>query len=582
MADSGNNNSSSYNLEPPKQSMSNETRLLVTFVLIGAVLLVSQLIFKPPKPLKPTEKPKVTQQEAQKPGTPAATPAPAANAGEAGSAPAVAATTEQPLTIDTNLYHIEFTNRGATVRSWKLKKYQDSKNQQLELVNQAAVTAGLRPFEWKFTSSQPKIDLNQQLFTAAPTPDNLGVDFEYANNGLVAKKSFRFLRDSYASEVVTDVTQNGTGLPHLLVWRGGFGDPEVQNVAASQRSVYIDPAKSRPTQVTAKDAKDGPVTNIGAYPFAGLEDTFFAAVYLPKNNSSVTLETYNDPMPDKDKKEQPRVGAGVGGAAHNDLELFVGPKDTNLLRKISPKLDRIVDFGFFGIVAGPIFRAINWTNDNIAHNYGWAIILVTILLNMVVLLPFKIVSLNSGRKMAALQPKIAAINEKYKNVKMNDPRKQEQNEELMALYKDNGVNPAGGCVPMLLQIPFFYAFYQVLNIAIEMRGAHWFWVTDLSQPETLPIRILPVTMLLTQVLMQRLTPVTVADPAQQKMMYFMPLMMGYFFYWQPAGLVLYWLTGNLIGIIQQFFFNKLGLVGSKAVTVTEPPAPKKRSPGTKR
>ena len=145
----------------------------------------------------------------------------------------------------------------------------------------------------------------------------------------------------------------------------------------------------------------------------------------------------------------------------------------------------------------------------------------------------------------------------------------------MALYKRNGVNPMGGCMPMALQIPFFIAYYKVLSVSIEMRGAHWLWVTDLSQPETLPIHILPILMIATQFLLQKMTPNTSADPAQQKVMMLMPLMMGFFFYNAQSGLVLYWLTGNVVGLVQQYFFNK----ASAAPVVVEPaPAPKKKSP----
>jgi YidC/Oxa1 family membrane protein insertase len=160
------------------------------------------------------------------------------------------------------------------------------------------------------------------------------------------------------------------------------------------------------------------------------------------------------------------------------------------------------------------------------------------------------------KKMSELQPQIAAINEKYRGMKMTDPRKQNQQAEVMELYKKHNVNPVGGCVPMALQIPFFIAFYKVLSAAIELRGASWLWVEDLSRPETIPIRILPVAMVVTQFIMQKMTPATSADPAQQRVMLMMPAFLGFMFYGVSSGLVLYWLTGNLVGILQQWFFNK--------------------------
>jgi YidC/Oxa1 family membrane protein insertase len=139
---------------------------------------------------------------------------------------------------------------------------------------------------------------------------------------------------------------------------------------------------------------------------------------------------------------------------------------------------------------------------------------------------------------------------------MRDPRKAEQNKEVMELYKKNGVNPMGGCLPMLVQLPILYAFYKVLNVTVELRGAPWLWVADLSQPEQLPIHVLPIVMIITQFMMQKMTPSPSADASQAKMMRFMPLLFGFFFYNMSSGLVLYWLTGNLVGIAQQWLMNK--------------------------
>jgi YidC/Oxa1 family membrane protein insertase len=160
------------------------------------------------------------------------------------------------------------------------------------------------------------------------------------------------------------------------------------------------------------------------------------------------------------------------------------------------------------------------------------------------------------KRMQALQPQISAINAKYKNVGLRDPRKAEQNAEVMDLYKKHGINPMGGCLPMVLQIPFFIAFYSVLQVAIEMRGASWLWVTDLSQPEHLPIHILPVLMTVAQFVMQKMTPTPGQDPNQAKMMMFMPLIFLFMFYSMSSGLVLYWLTSNVVGIAQQWFINR--------------------------
>jgi YidC/Oxa1 family membrane protein insertase len=218
---------------------------------------------------------------------------------------------------------------------------------------------------------------------------------------------------------------------------------------------------------------------------------------------------------------------------------------------------------------------MHWLNDHYVHNYGWTIVLITIIINFVTL-PLKISSLKSMKQMSSLQPQIAAINDKYKGMSFKDPRKQNQQQEVMELYKKHGVNPLGGCVPMMLQIPFFIAFYTVLQVAIELRDAHWLWVSDLSRPEDLPIRILPVAMIASQFFMQKMTPSTAADPAQQKIMLMMPLFLGFMFYGVSSGLVLYWLTSNLVGIAQQVFFNRMGAApGAATATIVHKPVPKK-------
>jgi YidC/Oxa1 family membrane protein insertase len=181
--------------------------------------------------------------------------------------------------------------------------------------------------------------------------------------------------------------------------------------------------------------------------------------------------------------------------------------------------------------------------------------------------------MKSAKKMQAIQPQVKKINEKFAGLKATDPRKADQNAELMDLYKAHGINPVGGCVPMLLQIPFFYALYKVLSITIELRGAPWLWIGDLSQPEAFAIRILPLLLVVSQFASQKLTPSPGMDPAQQKIMMFMPLLFGYMFWYASAGLVLYWLTSNVVSIAQQLLLNRN--TPAPAVAVVVPPKKKK-------
>jgi YidC/Oxa1 family membrane protein insertase len=460
------------------------------------------------------------------------------------------------------------------VHSWTLKKYSDRAGKPLELVNAAAAAKTGWPFSLD-VKQQPTTDPDKALFRATPDPDELGISFEFSDGRSVFHKSFRFAKNSYLWQIASDAKINGVPAANLLVWRGGFGDQTIPNAATVEKSVYYDLSNTKLVTKSAKDAKKGPVSDTGDYSFAGIEDTYFAAVLLPREEGRTELDTFSDTITNPaTKKDEPRVGVAAGGAAENRYQAYVGPKDVDILNAVDPRLKQLIDWGWFGVIAKPLFYCLKWIYSSVAHNYGWSIILLTVTINLV-LLPLRYTSLKSSRKMQALQPHIKAINEKYKNISMRDPRKAEQNTEVMDLYKKHGVNPVGGCLPMILQLPILYAIYRVLTVAIELRGAHWLWVTDLSQPENLPIRILPTVMVVTQFVLQRMTPNPSTDPSQQKMMMFMPLAFGFFFYYYPSGLVLYWLTGNLVGILQQWAINRL----SPAPTPIEPPKPAVRKKG---
>jgi YidC/Oxa1 family membrane protein insertase len=309
------------------------------------------------------------------------------------------------------------------------------------------------------------------------------------------------------------------------------------------------------------------VSSGGNYSFAGIADKYFAAVFLAEGNNGMQTVTFGDTV--KTAHEQTPMalsGVAIGDGPSNRFEVFVGPKDIDLLKKINPKLESVVDFGWMAFLAKPLFLIVNYVNDTMVHNFGWAIVLVTVVINFI-LFPLKLSNMKSMRKMQALKPQIDAINTKFKNIGLRDPKKGEQNEEVMALYKKHGVNPMGGCLPMLLQMPFFFAFYKVFTVSVEMRGAPWLWVPDLSQAEPWEIKVLPIVMIASQFIMQKMTPQAGGDPAQQKMMMFMPLVFGFMFYHFPSGLVLYYLTSNLVSMGQQWFFNKTAMATVAAESI---------------
>ncbi len=561
--------------------MSMETRLLLAFLLMGVVMFVTPYFFKSQQPPKKSAAPTAQTTPAASPASPAAAPekppeaAPAetaqAEAAEPGSAPATPQQVAPPMVIDNGVYRITFTNQGGTVKSWLLmdKRYHGNDGKQLDLVNPNAPE---RPFSLYFPGQKPTADVNWKWYQQTADPDNLGVTYEFSDGHTSVRKVFKFRTNSYLSEVATDVTVNGQPVTHMITWRGGFGDLTISNPAGSQQTLYFNPADNKLVKQNARAAQKAgqPIPSGGSFSFAGIEDAYFGAVFLPKADAPVQQLTFSDSAPPPaDKNPLAFAGLGVSDGPTNHFDLFVGPKDVDLLKRVNPKLEQVVDFGWFGVLAKPLFLIVNWFNDATVHNFGWSIIFVTILIN-VALLPLKLSNMKSMRKMQALKPQIDAINEKYRNLKLTDPRKADQQQEVMDLYKKNGVNPMGGCFPMLLQLPFFFAFYKVFTVSVEMRGASWLWVSDLSQPEHLPIEILPIVLIASQFLMQKMTPQAGTDPNQQKMMMFMPLIFGFMFYNFPSGLVLYYLTSNLVGMAQQWFFNQTDAAQAAARSVQPP------------
>jgi YidC/Oxa1 family membrane protein insertase len=562
---------------PPKKDRkeySSEARMLFAFVLMGLILLATPYVYRmlgvaPPPPAAKTQPVSQKAVEAQKAATTASgTPMAMSDtpAQVAVDASAIAAAAEQDQVLDTQLYHVVFSNRGAVVKSWTLKNFKDSAGKPLELVNQPGATKiGLYPFSFTFRDKQPSTDLNKALWVAHN--EGATMRFEFSDGQTSASKSFAFQQDGSIVKYADQVMRGGDGIGHLIQWRGGFGDMAVQNAPTAQATIHYDTAKSKLIRDAAKSAKDGPQNADGVFSFSGIDDQYFAAAFLPAGNTPTQTTTFDDVVPSPfHTSDDAYPGVAIGGNAHNEYEVYIGPKEISALHRVNPTLDGIVDWGWFGFIAKPLFLVLHWENDQFVHSYGWAIILLTIVIN-IALFPLKLTNLKSMRKMQMLQPEMTKINDKYKGISMSDPRASNKQQEMMDLYKKHGVNPMGGCLPLLIQMPFLWAFYKVLSVTVELRHANWLWIADLSQPEQFALHMLPLIMVVTSFVLQRMTPVPAGgDPSQQKMMQFMPLMYLFFFWSSASGLVLYWLTGNLVGIAQQWFFNKTAV----PVAVTAP------------
>jgi YidC/Oxa1 family membrane protein insertase len=243
---------------------------------------------------------------------------------------------------------------------------------------------------------------------------------------------------------------------------------------------------------------------------------------------------------------------GMPGAV--SLTYFFGPKDYDALHAVDPELVRAIDFGFFDWLVVPLLKTLK-SIDGYVHNWGWSIVVLTVLMNILIF-PLRHRSMVSMKKMQALQPKVKAIQDRYAKYKITDPERQKANQEVMALYKEKGVNPASGCIPMLLTFPLLFAFYSLLGSSIELRGAPFiWWIHDLSLRD--PYFIFPVVMAGSMFWQQRMMPPAGADPVQQKMFMLMPVIFLVSFLWSPSGLAVYWFTSNLLAIGQQYLTNRM-------------------------
>jgi YidC/Oxa1 family membrane protein insertase len=542
-----------------KKELSTETRLMIAIAATFIIIFASRYIL--PKPPAAPQKAAPTAAKTQQPAT--ATPAqqPAALQPPAGENKQ--GTAEEQITVESDNYQIVFSSRGGVVKSWALKKYRDSKGEPLDLVDAAAAAEFGNPFGLWVADEGLRGQLNSALFVPSSTgrlkaPVTLA--FDYSGNGVVAHKELTIPASGYVVETKTELWSGGKPVSHEIAWRGGFGDVHDIGMRGDVVDIFYRD-REKITRLAANDVKTGEISSTGLYEFAGIEDRFFSAAFIPAAGAVRVTAFHHDVTVPGEEKKRPSIGiaAGAADAVANRFKFFIGPKDTDLLASVQPHLTDVVDYGWFAMVAKPLFLAMRWIHDTVVANYGWSIIILTVVINFA-LFPLKISSLRSTMKMQKLQPQIRAIQDKYKQYKMKDPRKAEMNQELMAFYKKNGVNPFGGCLPMVIQLPFLYGFYKVLIVSIEMRHAPWIlWIHDLSAPEPGMIKVLPLLMCATQFLLQKMSPSPSPDPAQQKMMMFMPVMFLYFFWGMSSGLVLYWLTQNVVGIAQQWYINKTEL-----------------------
>jgi YidC/Oxa1 family membrane protein insertase len=564
-----------------KDKFTPEMRILVASLLSMIVFLGWTKYFGPKPPANLPQANKPAASATTTPGTPT-TPAPAAASGStataaaattapATSVPVTADSQERNLVVENALYRVEFSNRGAVVKSWQLKKYKDDAKPQrtLDLVHpHSAEMTGGWPFSMVMDDPQLEKAANTGLYKISSDSSTLeapaDVKFTWSDGHLEVTKTFHF-DHSYVVNVETTSTYNGARVLAGLAWRGGFGDLTVLNPApiTTINTFYSENGKLTTVGYKKLDSPEkwGNVWQ-GGKTFTGIEDRYFSVTFLPPTDSlSTTQETRYWKVWDTttvDGKVESEAVPEMAAATSSQpmrMRVFVGPKDYDLLKKMNPPLHSLVNFGMLEFIADPIFHGLKWLHEYIP-NWGWAIVVLTLIINML-LFPLRITGYKSTMKMQRVAPEIKQIQEKYKKYKMNDPRKADMNKEVMAIYSREGVNPVGGCIPQLLQMPIWFALWRALQGTIELRHAPWFgWITDLSAKD--PYYILPVLMGVSMYLTSKMTPMPSTDPQQAQMMKFMPIGMAGMFMIipYPSGLAVYILTSGLVNVLQQWYLNR--------------------------
>ncbi len=490
------------------------------------------------------------------------------------SASDIVASSESQTVVENELYRITFSNRGGQVTSWILKKHKDDEQKKpLDLVNPAAAARLGFPLSLYTYDPSLRNRLAQVLYVPSATgtlsvPGEL--TFTYAAGGLVVKKKFTF-DASYVIHISASVTNNGSPVAALISWPSALGD---LTTLPGYASTQFDKSENGKFDSEAPKKVSNANTLNGQFDYAGISDAYFAAIFLPDATDSSMVVTLNNEMtvmrdpkhPQTGTAPAPILGAAIGSTSNGEIDtrLFAGPKDIDVLNSIratalngtdtGPNIEPILEFGWIGIVAKPLFFALRFTHDHIIANWGWAILILTLVIN-VAMLPTRITMMKSAMKMQRIQPEMNKIKERYKQYKATDPKRQEMNAEVMALQKREGVNMFGGCLPMLIQYPLLFGFYRMLMHVIELRQAHWLWLHDLATPD--PTHILPIFVIVSMFLVQYLSPSPGMDPAQQKTMAFMmPAFFGFIMWNYAAGLALYWAAGNLINVAQQMVMNR--------------------------
>jgi YidC/Oxa1 family membrane protein insertase len=502
--------------------------------------------------------------------TPLATP------GAAPTAPPSTAPTNltgEPVSVKTDLFDIELNTLGGDIRRVTMKQVFSARDRSKQLtlmepdskhyfVTQSGLLGeGLPNHKTAYEAQQPS-------YVMRDGQDTLDVRLKARDaNGAEVVKRYRFKRGSYLIDVAYEVTNKGDKPLSPNAYFQFLRDANAPSEEAAQTSafagvttftgpaVYTEEAKFH--KVDFKDIEKGKQSHVkkAADGWIAIIQHYFVSAWLPK--SGVEREYFTSKVGDNLYTAGVVVPVGTiapGASATVDVPVYIGPQETDKLQKVAPGLDLVVDYGWLTILAAPLFWLLKWIHG-LVGNWGWAIVMLTVMIKLV----FYPLNAKAGRSMAqmkVLAPKMEKLKELY------GEDRQKLNQAMMELYRTEKINPLGGCLPIVVQIPVFIALYWVLLASIELRHAPWWgWIHDLSAPD--PFFILPVIYAVSMFVQTKLNPQP-ADPVQARIMLAMPIVFSIFFLFFPAGLVLYWVVQNLLSILQQWHINRTLAAEAKA------------------
>ncbi len=490
----------------------------------------------------------------------------------------------QKIHVKTPLLEVTLTTQGSRIIAWKILKHTYMSGEAVELVSDDALQNGQYPLEVYTSDAALDEELNMELYQSSTQsvelkegddPETLSLWYE-TRSGITFTKELTFYPDSYKVDLVfkfSDPSQVGNAIS--VIWGPGLGKDLGNTMRFEPGAVSKTGGDDDPIRDAAKKI-DGLITHRNVL-WAAMNQKYFTAAFFAGNTTN-TLSLSKIPLPlqEEEEKIEPMRQLLIGlsqplSSGESQLSLYAGPKERAELAKAYGGFERLIDYGFFSFIAEPLARFMTFLYTYV-KNYGVVIICLTILIKLV-FYPLTRKSFQSMKRMQELQPKMNAIKEKHKK------EQQKQQQEMMKLYKQEGVNPMGGCLPMVLQIPVFFALYQTLSQSIELRGASFLWIPDLSAHEVVSFlqgtflgpysRPLVLMMGASMFLQQSMTP-TAADNKQAQLFKFMPILFTAMFWSFPAGLVLYWFMNNILTIGQQYLINKShGKPSKKSATNNE-------------